>query len=61
MQVVLSGSLRKADMYAMLYFNALSQRGPNKQRHNQHHNMQQFEIREITTLKPYFDLIFTEH
>lgn len=55
MQVVLLGSLKKADMYVMLYFSALSRRAPNKQRQNLHHNVQQFEIREITTLKPFFD------
>lgn len=46
MQVVLLGSLKKADMYVMLYFSALSRRA---------HNVQQFEISEITTLKPFFD------
>lgn len=55
MQVVLLGSLKKADVYATLYFSALSQKAPNKQRHNLHHNVQQCEIGEITTLKPYFD------
>lgn len=52
MQVAFLGSLKKADTYATLYFSALSERAPNKQRRN---NMQQFQIREITTLKPYFD------
>lgn len=55
MQVVLLGSLKKADTYVMLYFSALSQRAPNKQRQNLHHNVQQSEIGEITTLRPYFD------
>lgn len=54
MQVAFLGSLKKADTYATLYFSALSERAPNKQRRN---NMQQFQIREITTLKPYFDWV----
>lgn len=41
--------------YATVYLSALSQRAPNKQGHNLHHNVQQFEIRAKTTLKRYFD------
>lgn len=55
MQVVLLVSLKKADARSTLYFSAVSQRAPNKQKHSLHHNMQQCEIREITTAKPYFD------
>lgn len=36
-------------------FSAVSQRFPNMQKHNLYHNVQQFKIKEIITLKPYFD------
>lgn len=36
-------------------FSAVGQRFPNMQRHDLHHNGQQFEMKEIITLEPYFD------
>lgn len=36
-------------------FSAVGQRFPNVQKHNLYHNVQQFEMKEIITLEPYFD------
>lgn len=55
MQVVLLGSLKKAGMSTTLFFSAVSQRFPNVKRHNLYHHVQQFEMKEIPTLEPYFD------